>query len=182
MPDMRICTTNMELIAASDRLIKAELDGSERLGALLEAEVEDGWPPGIWKDAVEEFKARLEKHPGLLGWLNWYWVLIDGDRRILIGSGGFTGAPFNGEVMIGYSVIEPYQRQGYGSEAVNALVNWAFAHQSVLRIVAETLHENKASISLLEKCGFEYSGKGFEKGTIRFLLPREKWLLSRKSD
>ncbi len=147
---------------------------------MLGCEIPEGWPPETWKDAVEEFAVRLEMHPDLAGWLNWYWVLTDGDKRVLIGSGGFTGAPFNGQVMIGYSILDQYQRQGYGSEAVNALVNWAFAHPSVLRIVAETFPDNTASISLLEKCGFEYSGKGFEKGTIRYLLPREKWLLSKK--
>lgn len=170
----------MELIASSVMLLKAELESSEYLAAFLDADVVGGWPPEIWKFAVEEFLSRLEKHPGLAGWLNWYWVLIEGDKRTLIGSGGFTGAPFNGEAMIGYSILKPYQCRGYGSEAVSALVNWAFARPGIQRIVAETDHTNKASIRLLEKCGFEYAGKGFERGTIRYMIPKEKWLLSKK--
>jgi ribosomal-protein-alanine N-acetyltransferase len=180
MSGLRIMTTRLELISGISLMLAADMADKRGLSEMLGCDIPDMWPPETWKDALEEFMVRLDRHPGLAGWLSWYWVLTDGDSRVLIGSGGFTGAPFNGEVMIGYSVLDPFQRQGYGSEAVNALVNWAFAHPSVLRIVAETLHENKASISLLEKCGFEYSGKGFEKGTIRFLLPREKWLLSRK--
>jgi RimJ/RimL family protein N-acetyltransferase len=170
----------MELIAGSAMLLNAELRSGDYLSVLLNAWVTDGWPPETWMPAAEEFLARIEKHPGLAGWLNWYWVLVEDDKRTLIGSGGFTGAPFNGEVMVGYSVLKTYQRRGFGSEAVNALANWAFARPGVQRIVAETGHTNKASIRLLEKCGFEYAGKGFERGTIRFVMPKEKWLLSIK--
>ena len=176
----RIRTARMELIAGSPALLKAELAGNGRLSALLGARVTEGWPPEAWRTAAGEFLARLEGHPALEGWLNWYWVLSEGDGPTLIGSGGFTGAPFNGEVMVGYSVLTPYQRRGYGYEAVSALVNWAFARPGVQRIVAETDHTNKASIRLLEKCGFEYAGKGFEWGTIRYMMPKEKWLLSLK--
>jgi RimJ/RimL family protein N-acetyltransferase len=180
MQEYRIRTARMELIASSAVLLKAELRSSGYLSVLLNAVVMDGWPPETWKLAAEEFMARIEKHPGLAGWLNWYWVLVEGDRRTLIGSGGFTGAPFNGEAMVGYAVLKPYQGRGYGSEAVSALANWAFARPGVQRIVAETNHTNKKSIRLLEKCGFEYAGKGFERDTIRYVMPKEKWLLSIK--
>ncbi len=180
MPDLRIRTAHMELIASSSDILKADMEGSEALAAALEAKVIEGWPPDIWRDAVEEFFIRVQKHPGLVGWLNWYWVLVEDDGRTLIGSGGFTGAPFNGQLMVGYSVLDRYQRKGYGSEAVSALVNWAFAKPGVKLIIAETHGNNKASIRLLEKCGFEYAGKGYENGTIRYAIPREKWLLSKK--
>ncbi|WP_174590124.1 GNAT family N-acetyltransferase [Methanocella conradii] len=173
MEDYRIRTCHLELIAGSVMLMKADLQGRESLAAALGAEVGNGWPPDVWAEAREEFLSRLEGHPGLFGWLGWYWVLVE-DKRTLIGIGGFTGAPFNGEAMIGYSVIEPYRRRGYGSEAVRALIDWAFAHPGVRRIVAETHANNKASIRLLEKCGFEYAGKGFENGTERYVLQREK--------
>jgi RimJ/RimL family protein N-acetyltransferase len=168
MENYRIRTRHMELIAGTPTLMRADLSGKESLAEALEARVGDGWPPDVWAEAREEFLSRLERHPGLLGWLGWYWVLVE-DKKTLIGAGGFTGAPFNGEAMIGYSVIEPYRRRGYGSEAVRALADWAFARPGVRRIVAETHASNEASIRLLEKCGFEYAGKGFEDGTIRYL-------------
>ncbi len=180
MQERRIRTTRMELVAATAALIKADLAGNGELSSLLDARIGEGWPPEIWRHAAGEFLARIEKHPALEGWLNWYWVLAGSGERTLIGSGGFTGAPFNGEVMIGYAVLSPYQRRGYGSEAVSALVNWAFARTGVRRIVAETSHTNNASIRLLEKCGFEYSGKGFERDTALYWIPCEKWPLSKK--
>jgi RimJ/RimL family protein N-acetyltransferase len=180
MAEQRIRTAHLELIPGTSHILKADMEGRAALSAALEAKVIEGWPPEMWRDAVEEFYTRTTRHPGLIGWLNWYWVRVDDGERTLIGSGGFIGAPFNGEVMIGYSMLEPYQRKGYGSEAVSALVNWAFAKPGVQRIIAETHGNNKASIRLLEKCGFEYAGKGFENGTIRYAIMREKWQLSKK--
>ncbi len=177
MQEQRIRTARMELIAGSGPLLKAESEGRASLAAALGAEVPGEWPPENWEDAVEQFLIRLERHPGLAGWLNWYWVLEREGKRVLIGSGGFTGAPFNGGAMIGYSVIGPYRGRGYGPEAVQALLNWAFARPGVQHILAETLSDNGASVGLLEKCGFEYAGKGFEKGTIRYIIPAEKWFL-----
>jgi RimJ/RimL family protein N-acetyltransferase len=177
MLEHRIRTASLELIAGSVTLLEAEMKGNKCLAGFLDAVVPDEWPPEVWRLAAEEFHARLEKHPALAGWLNWYCVLVEGDRRVLVGIGGFTGAPFNGEVMIGYSILEPYQRRGYGVEVVSALARWAFASHDVQRIVAETGHLNEASKGLLLKCGFEYAGKGFEGGTIRYALSEEKWRL-----
>jgi len=178
MSGLRIRTACLELVAGTGEMLTADAGDRCSLAECLEAEVPgDHWPPELWRDAAEEFLVRTDRFPDIVGWLSWYWVLNDNGKRILIGCGGFTGAPFNGEVMIGYSVLEPFQRKGYGSEAVRALVNWAFAHGSINRVIAETFPDNRASIRLLEKCGFEYAGRGFEKGTIRYLLPREKWML-----
>jgi RimJ/RimL family protein N-acetyltransferase len=180
MANLRIRTASLELVAGTGELLNADAAGVCSLAECLGAEVPcDHWPPQLWKDAVDEFRVRTDRHPDIVGWLSWYWVLTNNSKKVLIGCGGFTGAPFNGEVMIGYSVLGPFQSKGYGTEAVRALVNWAFAHLSIHRITAETFPDNRASIRLLEKCGFEYGGKGFEKGTIRFYIPREKWLLTK---
>jgi len=178
MPSIKIITAHLELIPATGELLRADMEAKQSLAEKLDAEVsEKHWPPEQWKDALEEFLVRTERYPDITGWLSWYWVLNDPGQRSLIGCGGFTGASFNGQVEIGYSVLEPFQRRGYGAEAVSALVNWAFAHNFIQNIYAVTFPENTASVRLLEKCGFEYAGKGLEKGTIRFLLPRDKWML-----
>jgi RimJ/RimL family protein N-acetyltransferase len=178
MAGLKIKTACLELVAGTGNLLNADTASTCSLAECLEAEVpRDYWPPEMWRGAREVFRVRIDSHPDIVGWLCWYWVLNDNGRRVLIGNGGFTGAPLNGEVMIGYSVLEPFQRKGYGTEAVSALVDWAFADMSINRIFAETFPDNRASIGLLQKCGFEYVGKGFEKGTIRFLLPRDKWIL-----
>lgn len=180
MPEQWIRTARLELVPGTPRFLKADREGNEALASALDVIVPPAWPPSEWKDTVEEFLLRVERHPGLIGWLNWYMVLADGGVRTLIGSGGFTGAPFNGQLMIGYAVLEEFRHRGYGSEAVDAMVNWAMSKPGVRIIVAETDAHNEMSIRLLERCGFEYTGKGFESGTIRYALLRDKWLLSRR--
>ncbi len=115
------------------------------------------------------------QNPDANGWGAWYFLLqkTKGEKRIAIGNGGFKGKPnLDGTVEVGYSILESYQNQGYASEAVRALITWAFEHTIVKRVIAETLPELKASIRVLEKNGFKYIGQGSELGVIRFELVR----------
>ncbi len=58
----------------------------------------------------------------------------------------------------GYWIGEPFARQGYMREAIEALVHYAFTTLDLSRIEAGCLEENKPSRALLEKCGFKYEG------------------------
>ncbi|MEM9031004.1 MAG: GNAT family protein [Pseudomonadota bacterium] len=59
---------------------------------------------------------------------------------------------------LGYWAGEKFARQGYVSEAVEAVVHQAFTAMDLSRITAGCLAENAASRGLLEKCGFKYEG------------------------
>jgi ribosomal-protein-alanine N-acetyltransferase len=59
---------------------------------------------------------------------------------------------------LGYWVGEPYARQGFMREAIQALVHHAFTRLDLSRIEAACLPENVASRGVLEKCGFKYEG------------------------
>ncbi len=59
---------------------------------------------------------------------------------------------------IGYIFNPVYQRMGYGSEAVSALVKYAFADLNPHRIMARCDQKNLASWKLLEKIGFTREG------------------------
>jgi RimJ/RimL family protein N-acetyltransferase len=53
-----------------------------------------------------------------------------------------------------FYVISPaHQRQGYASEAVQAMVDYAFDHLRLKRIVATANHDNVASIGVMTKLG-----------------------------
>lgn len=64
------------------------------------------------------------------------------------------------QLEIGYHIGEAYQGCGYGTEAVQAAVEWGFArlHElgAELRIVGKAEHENWASRRVLEKAGFQF--------------------------
>lgn len=59
---------------------------------------------------------------------------------------------------IGYWIGQPFARQGYMREAIQALVNHAFATLDLSRIEAACLPENAPSRGVLEKAGFKYEG------------------------
>jgi len=59
---------------------------------------------------------------------------------------------------LGYWTGEPFARQGYMREAIEATVHQAFTRLDLSRIEAACLPENRASRGLLEKSGFKYEG------------------------
>ena len=59
---------------------------------------------------------------------------------------------------LGYWTGEPFARQGYMREAIDAVVHQAFSRLDLSRVEAACLPENAASRGLLEKAGFKYEG------------------------
>jgi len=75
-------------------------------------------------------------------------------------------------VEIGYSILEDHQNRGLAPEAVGELIDWAFSHENVHRIIAQTLPDLRPSIRVLEKRGFAFVGDGLEDGAILYQLDR----------
>ena len=78
---------------------------------------------------------------------------------------------FKGLDEIGYGISEKYQNNGYATEAVKAVLKWAFNNPNVTAIEAETNSENAASKRVLEKCGFIMNGEMGEEGPC-FIISR----------
>lgn len=77
--------------------------------------------------------------------------------------------------MIGYSVLDEFQNYGYATEALCHLIPVIFSRPGIRRIIATTYTELKASIRVLEKCGFvpvgeTSGGNGIEEGTVMLVL------------
>ena len=64
----------------------------------------------------------------------------------------------NQTATMGYWIGSPYAREGFMSEAIFGLVNYAFGALDISRIESACLPENTPSRKLLEKCGFKYEG------------------------
>jgi ribosomal-protein-alanine N-acetyltransferase len=58
----------------------------------------------------------------------------------------------------GYWIGQPFARQGYMREAIDAVVHYAFNALDLSRIEAGCLPENTPSRRLLEQCGYKYEG------------------------
>ncbi len=96
------------------------------------------------------------RHPDQ--WL-WYTIwMIERKDGIHVGECCFKGISPSGSVEIGYGVLKDYQRQGYATEAVDALVSWALLHPAVRCVEAEAEPGNLASLRVLEKCAFLAAG------------------------
>jgi [ribosomal protein S5]-alanine N-acetyltransferase len=171
----RLETARLLLIPGTAELVQADLAGRGPLQEQLQAIVPENWPPELLVDALPTFHEQLRDNPAQVGWWLWYWLVKPEANRpaVLIGSGGFCGLASEGSTTeTGYSVLDPYQRHGYASEAVAALMRWAFSHPGLQTVVAHTFPHRTPSIRVLEKNGFQQVGPGEEPGTIRIELPR----------
>jgi ribosomal-protein-alanine N-acetyltransferase len=52
-----------------------------------------------------------------------------------------------------YAISPAYQRQGYATEATQALIGYAFQHLRLKRVIATTMYDNTASIGVMRKLG-----------------------------
>lgn len=164
-PRLKLIPATLEL-ADADRYNRLEF--SHRLGA----SVPDGWPPPPNDESsMERAIDYLRRDPGAAGWAAWYWVAKK-HKPVVVGQGGFKGTPDAGVVEMSCSLLPVFQRKGYASEAVAALLDWAFSHEEVERVAAEALPEPAPSIRLLKRAGFAKAGPGSEEGAIRFELRR----------
>ena len=62
-------------------------------------------------------------------------------------------------IELGYSVISKYQRQGFATEAIRGLLNWAAQKQVIRGFVVSIAPTNVASMSLARKLGFVKVGE-----------------------
>ena len=160
---LRLLTERLELrplpALAAAALPENRAEASRALGVRLHAE----WP-----------------HPELVGLLHrqaaasadterfGVWVMIERNNSgNVIGDIGFHGPPDDaGAIEIGYSVVPDRRRDGYATEAANALIAWALSQHGVRVIVAGCDPNNIASIHTLERIGFRRSGEA--NGELRW--------------
>lgn len=173
-----IRTERLTLYPATVPLLEAERDPQGEFAALLQAEVARPWPPPLNDEASRAWMIDLLRRVPEPGPWGMYYFLLrrEGDLPIAIGNGGYKGPPRDGSVEIGYSVVESYQRRGYGAEAAGGLVRRAFEDPAVKRVLAETFPHLAGSIGVLRKLGFTRRGDGTEAGAILFEIPYEDWV------
>ena len=171
--DLRLIKSRrLNLIAATPDLIKKDIAGREFLADALGVNIHESWPPDLYGPRAMQFALTQLGEVFEQSWSFWY-LLTSDDPAELVGICGFKGRPDeSGSVEIGYSMLSSYQRRGLATEAVARLVGWAFSHQNVKEVCAETLPHLIQSIRVLEKNGFQFTGAGSETGVIRYAIKR----------
>lgn len=159
-----ISTDRLLLIPATAKMIEAELQGRAALSSAIGADVPDDWPPPLNDEQTFRFVLdRLQSAPGEVAW--WFWYVLRRNREaaspVAVGICGFKGRPTDeGVAEIGYSVMPASHRQGLATEACGALLEWAFSHEEVSKVIGHTLESLTPSIGVMEKLGFAYEGEG----------------------
>ncbi|MDR1092471.1 MAG: GNAT family N-acetyltransferase [Prevotella sp.] len=98
------------------------------------------------------YKEALKYPDHYLWYTNWQIILKSENKAI--GSACFKHKPDKyGQVEIGYGTNPDYRNQGYMTEMVKALSEWALQQTDVNSVIAGTDKDNQASMRVLEKCG-----------------------------
>jgi [ribosomal protein S5]-alanine N-acetyltransferase len=100
-------------------------------------------------DAVEHFIDNW--HTGKA----FHWLIFQRESEQLIGA---ISARHDQGINLGYALARPFWGKGFMSEAVNAVVDWAFTVPGVFRVWAVCDVENAASARLLKRNGFREEG------------------------
>jgi len=161
----------LTLVAATPELVSADLTGQTEFAAALGAEIPDEWPPELYESPSMRLALSQLRDPAAHGWSLWYLLTKKHKPPRVIGICGFKGKPdCAGSVEISYSVLRSHRVQGYATEAVARLVTWAFSHQNVVQVTAETLPHLRQSIRVVQKNGFIFQGSGSEYGVVRYAV------------
>lgn len=148
-----ILTQRLQLIPLDQNQLELALQSTEALETSLNIVLMRSWITDRVRRAItvkiaKMGQARVSQHY----WLT-YWLIVIRDEQVGAGMLGFKGFPDeSGSTEIGYGIDEAYQGKGYMSEAVQALIDWAFTHP-FCKVVTATEVENPASKRVLEKLG-----------------------------
>jgi len=155
LADMRLQTDRLVLrrpcAADIDRLV--DLLGEYEVTKWL-AKVP--WP--YRRDDAEDFLQRAGTEASDLN------LVIDGGEGLI---GGIGLAGLGGRPSIGYWLGTPYWGRGLMSEAVEALLVFAFDQLNVGEVVASVFDHNVASRRLQERFGFKITGRNLDFSLAR---------------
>lgn len=157
---MPIETPHLRLLPYAPEYQLALIESVERFEARSGLRAADGLREFIVSDEVSPaYLARLRSASATDPWHHGF-ALLDRESETVIGSAGFKGPPdADGMVEIGYGIVPGFRGRGYATEVAAALVAFATESGGVRTVRAHTLPSNRASMRVLEKCGFRSVGE-----------------------
>ena len=164
-------------ILETDRLILRHLlpDDLDRLFTLYsDPEIRRYFPEGTltYEETKEELEWFLNGHPkhSELG----LWATIHKESNQFIGRCGLLPWTIEGryEVEVAYMIAKEYWRQGLGTEAAGAILQYGFGQLGLSRLICMIDPSNSASRRVAEKIGMtlEKEIDGFEGDNKPFLI------------
>jgi RimJ/RimL family protein N-acetyltransferase len=164
---IRLRTARLDLVRADAAMLRDDARNRDDLARRLNAMIPSDWPPELFSNHQEMFADKLDSGVWTAFMAPWYWILDDGATRTLIGSGGVFPSTAPGDVLCGYAIVPSFHGRGFATEAMRALLAWAFEQPGVERIVADTFPHLRPSIRVMEKLGMTPMGPGDDPGAER---------------
>jgi ribosomal-protein-alanine N-acetyltransferase len=149
-----IHTDRLELFPLSAAAIDALLEADDgRLRSLTGATFpQPVAPPPYMAESLPVVRDRLRSADPEAEW--WNWLIVRRDNRDAVGSVAFGGRPdARGAVLIGYAMYPGREGKGYATEAVRAMVDWAFVQPGVKVVRALAPVWNTPAVHVAEKVG-----------------------------
>ena len=142
---MIIETERLQLIPLLPQQLRAWIEDRPALERELNMTYQAEPLEGIFLEIVKGQLAVTEAHPE--DYLcHSFWLIVRKSDRVVVGSADFKDVPDGRqEVEIGYGLGQAFEHQGYMTEAVQAMCDWALAQENVAHILAETEVDGWAS-------------------------------------
>ena len=149
-----IHTNRLILIPFTLEVTKALIAGDTSILPKLGLQLTSFWPDQEAIDTFPKIIKNLELVQEPTGFESY--MVVHRESMTVIGDAGFKGLPnADGEVDIGYAIIEQAQNRGYGLETAKGLTNWAFQQPGVKAVTARCLLDNAPSARVLVKLGMQ---------------------------
>jgi RimJ/RimL family protein N-acetyltransferase len=156
-------SVRLRLVSMTPAFLAASLRGDlPTAAALLGGTISPAWVQAQW--LMQLRLDQLTVDPALQPWL--LRAVVRRQDRMMIGHIGFHTAPGAAYlrpwapdgVEVGYTIFPPFRRQGYATEAADALMRWAHRTYAVGRFVMTISPENSPSRRIAQHFGFQQVG------------------------
>lgn len=163
-----------KIILETKRLILRHLimeDLADLFALYSDPEIRQYFPEGVLnlEETKEELEWHMNGHPKYpeLG----LWATIHKETGKFIGRCGLLPWTIDGqhEVEVAYTISREFWGQGLGTEAAQAILNYAFEKLNLSRLICLIDAENIASQKVAEKIGMRYEKEGRDE-TGSFLI------------
>ena len=125
------------------------------------------------EETADRVRQRIGADHGLYG----FWLVEGQDDGAFHGLGLLLPVPEGDEIEVGYRLARRSWGRGIATEAAAALIDHAFRHLALPRLVAVVYPENRASRRVLDKLGFTHDGPREYRGARveRYTLAADRW-------
>jgi len=160
LPQLKLCLTDLPALEADLGLPIVSEVITERVQRAIQMKID------------KMTKLDETSHP----WQT-YWLIVISVENVGVGLAGFKGVPdADGVTEIGYRIAPSHQNQGYMTEAVRALVDWAFNYPyCYCQAITATDVKNPASRRLLEKLGAKLFFENDQSTSWEFVNERKNY-------